>query len=359
MKKILVIFTTAFVPYGGLTSVMMNYWRAIDKRNLQFDFASTNEPPKSLINEISKEGSMYYKLPPRKHVVQYFIALKKLSKDYDIAHIHGNSSTSVLELYACKISGVKKRIIHNHNSLTEHPFLNKILHPWFAKSYTYAMACSEFAGDWIFGKGKYNVLRNAIDINKFECYSKYRAESRNEFDINENDVVIGHIGKFNKQKNYPMIISIFSEFHKLQPNSKLLLVGEGDMFQEVKEECIKLGIVNSVVFSGIRTDIPYLLSAMDIFLFPSLWEGLPLSVLEAQASGLPTFISDAISKEVCICENVNVFKLADNPAVWAEAICQCNIQGRNEQVISNNMALTYAGYNIKCVVNSLKNIYLS
>ena len=131
MKKVLVVFTTGFNPYGGLTSVMMNYWRAMDKTGLQFDFACTNDPKIELLNEIESAGCHYIKLPPRKKVFSYSNALRKIAAQYDIAHVHGNSSTSYLELHA--LSKSPKRIVHNHNSITEHPFINAILHPIFLR----------------------------------------------------------------------------------------------------------------------------------------------------------------------------------------------------------------------------------
>ena len=155
MKKILVVITTAFVRTGGLTSVMMNYWRVMDKKGLSFDFASTNQVDSLLYEEISKEGCHYYKLPPRKQTLNYFIALRKLCKGYDVVHVHANSATSAIELMAAKMAGVPKRIHHNHNSNTKHPYLNKFLHPLFVNCYTDAVACSNEAGEWLFGKDNY------------------------------------------------------------------------------------------------------------------------------------------------------------------------------------------------------------
>ena len=147
MKRVLVIITTAFVRTGGLTSVMMNYWRAMDKTGLSFDFASTNAIDDLLNAEISKEGCNYYQLPPRKQVLNYFNTLRKICKGYDVVHVHANSATSVLELLAAKKAGVPQRIHHNHNSNTKYPFLNKVLRPLFVYSYTDAIACSEAAGE--------------------------------------------------------------------------------------------------------------------------------------------------------------------------------------------------------------------
>ena len=147
--KILVVITTAFTSTGGLTTVMMNYYRAMNKEGLKIDFASTNVPSQSLLDEIHVEGSEYYQLPPRKKIVSYFYRLRRLCKNYDLLHVHGNSSTSVLELMAANWAGVKRRIVHNHTSRSQHPWINLLLHPFFLMSYTKAIACSDAAGEWL------------------------------------------------------------------------------------------------------------------------------------------------------------------------------------------------------------------
>lgn len=359
MKRILIVFTTGFVPYGGLTSVMMNYYRAIDKKCLHFDFACTNTPPQSLLDEISLYGSTYKKLPPRKNIFKYFFCLKKLCKNYDIIHVHGNSSTSVLELQAAKLAGVKKRIVHNHNSVTEHGIINKLLHPFFVKSYTTAVACSKIAGDWLFGENQFLVLRNAIDIDKYIPKLEYRTLYRSQLGITEDEIVIGHVGKMVVQKNHKFILSVFSEYHKKNRNSKLLLVGGGIEEEKIKKSVKLLNLQDCVVFAGLRTDIPELLSTMDIFLFPSLWEGLPLAAIEAQSSGLPVLLSDVISKEVLISENCFSLSLSKDAANWAKFIYECvDITQRDKFVNFNKHSLTEAGYNIKVASKSLLKLYM-
>jgi len=358
MKKILTIITTGFVPYGGLTSVMMNYWRAIEKGPVSIDFASYNDPPQSLLDELSAAGAKYYKLPQRKYFLSYAKEVKKISQAYDIVHIHGNSATSILELLPAKIAGVKKRIVHNHNSLTSHPILNMFLKPFFRKTYTDAIACSEKAGNWLFGKGRFKILKNAIDMDRFLLDEMKRNAVRRYFGIEKNDIVIGHVGKFNKQKNYPHIVKTFYEFHKLHRDSKLLLVAGGELENDVKKMVESLNLRNDVIFAGRRTDIPDMMNAMDIFLFPSLWEGLPLSVLEALSSGLPVFLSDCITKEICVSSNVYPLSLELPAEVWAKKISeQIEKNNRTELINENRIVLTKAGFNIKMESKHLLKIY--
>lgn len=361
MKNVLVVFTTGFVPYGGLTTVMMNYYRVLDKSEIHIDFACTNQPPQTLLDEISQFGSTYYRLPSRtKKMFSYYISLQSLCKKYEVIHVHGNSSTSLIELSAAKKAGIAHRIIHNHNSLTGHKIINAILHPFFVKSYTCAVACSEKAGDWLYGKGQFVVLRNAINVDRFIPKETERIKYRKQFNIDENDFVIGHVGKMVEQKNHKFLLDIFSQFHKMNPVSKLLLVGSGMLEQNIRIRSEQLGISDSIIFAGLRTDIPEMMSVMDVFLFPSLWEGLPLSALEAQASGLPIFVSDVISSEVIISENCYIKSLDDTPDSWARYIQEkANVSDRLSTVERNKESLTKAGYNIQTEADNLMKLYLS
>lgn len=358
MKRVLVIITTAFVRTGGLASVMMNYWRAMDKTELSFDFASTNAIDDLLNAEISKEGCNYYQLPPRKQVLNYFNTLRKICKGYDVVHVHANSATSVLELLAAKKAGVPQRIHHNHNSNTKYPFLNKVLRPLFVYSYTDAIACSEAAGEWLFGKGKYIVLPNAIDIEKFKFNLHVRKRIRDEFKINKDEFVIGHVGKFVEAKNHGFLIEIFSKYHSKHPNSKLLLVGDGILRTQI-ESCIKnSGCADAIILAGLRSDISDLVQAFDVFVFPSIHEGLPLSVLEAQSSGLPCIISSNIDKKVAVGCDVVIKDLSDGDESWAEAISLFDFaKSREDRCLKNYKLITDAHYNIMNEANQLKEFY--
>jgi glycosyltransferase involved in cell wall biosynthesis len=279
-----------------------------------------------------------------------------MSAKYDVAHIHGNSATSFLELAA--LSKVPVRIVHNHNSITEHPFINAVLKPFFLKSYTQAVACSELAGDWLFGKGQFKVLRNAIDVDRFKPNSERRKQIRQLFGIADDEIVVGNVGKIIKQKNHSFIIDVFAEYRKINFKSKLLLIGTGNLEDAIKEKIVALGLQKFVVMAGLRTDIPDMMCAMDVFLFPSLWEGLPLAALEAQASGLPVFISSVISSEVCISENCYVLSLEEKPSVWAKAIYEkANVGERTVFVERNEKSLAKAGYNIRNEAKELRQLY--
>lgn len=358
MKRILVIITTAFTATGGLASVMLNYYRSLDKKGLQIDFASTNTITPNLNEEIQKNGSKYYQLPKRKNIIGYWKAVKCLSRNYDVVHVHANSSTAVIELSAAKAARVVKRIHHNHTSKTQHPVINALLHPFFKYSYTDAIACSQLAGDWLFGKNNYKILRNAIDIAKFEYNKDARVLIRNEFGIKEEDFVIGHIGKFMDAKNHEFLIKVFAEYHLKHPNSKLLLVGDGEWRSKVETWVADSGCANSIILAGLRSDIPAIVQAMDIFVFPSIYEGMPLTVLEAQASGLPCLISSNVTSDVNIGQDVKMKDLTDGVKDWADSIDSFDYAISREVRCHNNYELiTKAGYNIEKEANELLKIY--
>lgn len=358
MKRILVVVTTAFVKTGGLTSVMMNYWRSMDKTGLSFDFASSNAIDDLLLKEISKEGCHYFQLPLRKHVVIYYRALRVLCKGYDIVHVHANSATSVIELLAAKKAGVPKRIHHNHTSKTQHPYINKILFPLFKRSYTDAVACSDAAGEWLFGKNNFIVLPNAIDIDKFMYNSQSRKLIRDEFGISESEFVVGHIGKFMDAKNHEFLIRVFSIYHTKNPKSRLMLVGDGEWRPRIERWVSESGCSDAIILAGLRSDIPSIVQAFDVFVFPSIYEGLPLTVLEAQASGLPCIISSNVTRVVNIGRDNVVMDLSEGFESWSAAIDGIDYSiTREDRCLHNHDLLIEAHFSIKSVTNELLGLY--
>ena len=359
MKRILTVITTAFVPTGGLAGVVMNYYRQIDKSDLVIDIASTNEPPQILINELLQNGSHYYRLGRRAMILSYYFRLRRLCKGYDIIHVNGNSATTVIEHMAAKSAGIQKRINHNHTSIPDHKLLSNCLYPLFNRLVTERLACSDLAGNWLYGKGCFRILRNAVDVAKYRYSEQNRKEIRQSFGIEEGCTVLGHVGKIYKPKNHPYLIRIFAEYKKFNPNTKLLLIGDGIMRQAVERLVDTLGVRDDVIFAGMRTDIPDMLQAMDFFVFPSLWEGMPLAVLEALSSGLTCVISDHISNDMMIGENIHSLKIEADPKVWAQYIADYNLPDRNVACRRSADAITEAGFNIKTESVKLRDLYLN
>ena len=355
MKNVLVIITTSFVSYGGLTTVAMNYNRHIDKKKIHMDFASTNDLPDNLGKELEKNHSKYFKLPKRSNVVKYVSELNTLSKGYDIAHIHANSATASIELFA--VRNVKRRVVHIHNSTCSHKIIHNLLMPYFKRSYTDAIACSKLAGEWIFGKGKFIVLNNAIDLDQYNYSEIDRKEIRNRLCIDDK-FVIGHVGKINEQKNHSFIIDVFKEIVESNTESVLLLIGDGALRKQIEEKVNSNNLRKKVIFCGMIPNAKEYYSAFDCILFPSLWEGLPLSLLEAQASGLTCVASDRITSEVDM-GGVIRLSLSSGIQTWTENVERIKNYDRTKNIAEFRQNLTVAGYDIKKNVEKLESIYIS
>lgn len=358
-KKVLIIITTAFVPYGGLTTVMMNYYRAMDKTGLQIDFASTNDPPKVLLDELEANGSAYFNLGNRKkQLPKYLKNLKTVLTNghYEVIHVNGNSATMAFEFKVAKKCGVSMRIAHGHNTRTSHTIINKLMKPFFAKLYTCAVSVSELAGEWLYCGKSYIILNNAIDLKKYSFDSVKREIMQQQLGI-ENKIVLGNVGKLNEQKNHIFLLKVICSLRKKGSDVCLLLIGGGHMETQLREECKNLEIEDCVIFVGMVDNAADYFQAMDIFVFPSLWEGLPLSVLEAQASGLPCIISSNVSKSVKCTENAVFMDLAEGAEAWAKKAVDVseNLPDRTDVIDE----IKRSGYDIQEEAKKLRMIYLN
>ena len=271
---------------GGVESVVMNYYRHMDRTKIQFDFICDEDSTNIPYEEIEKMGGKVILIPPYQKVIKYHKELKKILKNgnYKIVHSHINT-LSVFSLFAAKCAGVPVRIAHSHSTTNKKEFkkniMKQILRPFSKLFATDYMCCSELAGRWLFGnkeydKGKVYLLNNAIDVDKFKFDENIRNAKRQELNIDDNTLVIGHVGRFVEQKNHRFLIDVFNEVHKQKSNSVLLLVGQGPLMHEIKEKVKKLGLENYVLFLGQRNDTNELYQAMDLFVLPSLYEGLPV-----------------------------------------------------------------------------------
>ena len=362
MEKILIIITTEFVSYGGLTTVMMNYYRNLDRNQFQVDFASTNyKLEKKIRNELDERGSKYYFLGNRKkNPFLYMRKLRDVIKDnnYDAVHVNSNSATATIELLIAKKCKVKKRIVHNHTSKCNHLFLHKMMYPLFKRLYTDAIACSSKAGEWIYKDGKYEILKNGIEVERFRYNECNRNIIRKKYNIDDECLLLGHVGKIYEPKNHMFLVKVFSEYHKKNSNSKLLLVGDGGLRKQVENLVSLLDVKESVIFAGMQSEVNKYLSAFDIFLFPSIWEGMPLSLIEAQASGLPCIVSDAIDVNVKVTESLIMLPI-NNIDAWVEEINNTIIPQRISHSSRNIRDIQYAGYDTMQGVKQLERIYKS
>ena len=328
-EKIRVAQVIGKLNAAGVEAVINNYYRFIDHDRFQFDFyidADSNcQPPQ----ELKDMGARYFIIPPYQKVAKYVRTLQKyfVKEQYDIVHVNLNT-LSVFALYAAKKAGIPVRINHNHSteSRTEikRNVLKNMLRPYAKLFATDYMACSRFAGAWLFGKkdmqnGKVTILNNAIELEKYAYHEDARNQVRSELGL-ENSIIVGHVGRFSHQKNHKKLLKIFNEICKKEEKAVLLLVGRGELEKEVRAMVNSMGLESKVIFLGVRNDVAKLYQAMDVFVLPSYYEGLPVVAIEAQASGTPCVLSDAMTKETKVLSNTVFMSLEETDEKWADKI---------------------------------------
>ena len=353
------------IPTGGLfsdgiLSCIVEYMTAMDKSGMDIQVLATNNPEKSVVEKVENSGCRVVSIPYRKNnIVKYFFALYRyiLKEKIDVVHVHGSSAIMSIELVAAWLAGCKVRIAHSHNTTCENQKADKILRPVFNRNYTTAFACGQDAGRWMFGKRKFTIIPNGRNLKKYEYDSKKRIEYRNILGIPSDTLVIGHVGRFNRQKNHEYLVHVFGEVYKKKRNSYLVLIGTGEKVGEIKNLVKELELENNVIFTGVIENVSDYLSAFDIMLLPSLYEGLPLVVIEWQIAGLPCIVSDTVTKECAITSLVKFESIKKEPEVWANEVVNLILQDRNDgkEVIFNEIKT--AGYDIESGAEKLKKLY--
>lgn len=348
MEPIRILQVVTIMNRGGLETMLMNYYRQIDRNEIQFDFMVHRDEMGHYDEEILSMGGRIYRMPKIRpgNYREYFRLLDEFFNkhpEYRVVHSHINENSSFV-LRAAKRAGVPCRIAHSHLSDLDIDF--KLPFRLFARSVmkdkpNKYFACSQKAGQWLFGKknsdsGKIIVLNNAVNVSEFEYDEETRNELRSMFGA-QDKLVIGHIGRFNRQKNHGFLIDIFKAIYDNNPNSLLLLVGDGDLRPLIERKVMDLNLTSAVRFLGVRDDIPKLMQAMDLFLFPSLFEGLPVVMVEAQAAGLRCVVADSITRESDVTGRVEFFSLKDSPEMWAQKILafSCHREDTSESMRAN------------------------
>ncbi len=326
-KKIKVAQVIGITKMGGVEMVVMNYYKHIDRSKVEFDFLVESESKITNKEEVEALGGHVVIIPSYKNPLNYVQVLTKIFKEnkYDIVHSNMNT-LSYFTLKAAKRAGIKVRIAHSHSTSNPNEFtrnfIKNTLRPLSKKYATDYFACSEKAGRYLFGdktfdEGKVIVINNGIDVDKFKYNEEYNISLRKELGISPDTKVIGHVGRFVSQKNHSYLIDIFKEIHDLDSNTKLLLLGDGPLFEDVKNKAHSLNLDDSVIFAGIHGDIYRYYSVMNLFIFPSLYEGLCLTGIEAQVNGLYCLVSGNVTRELKTTENIEFLDIKGNPRVWA------------------------------------------
>ena len=324
-KRLLCIISS--LNTGGAETFLMKLYRGLDKSKYQMDFVVSADG--FYDKEVEALGGKIYKIPLRtKHPIKTYRLIKKIVKDnkYNSVLKLGNSPLSVIDLIAAKKGGAKIRAMRSCNALTNLSFKQKlvdfIFRPKLNRCANVKIAPSDLAAIYTFGekqysKGKVHLLNNGVDLDVYRYDQEERQRIRTEFSLGDN-LIVGHIGRFSKQKNHKFLLPIFAEIKKKNNNAKLMLVGKGELESEIRNQAAELGILDDIIFTGVRSDVPALLSAMDVFVFPSFHEGMPNTVIEAQATGLPCVIADTITKSANITGLVEYLPLTLSSEEWAE-----------------------------------------
>ena len=351
---------------GGVEAVVMNYYRHIDRKKIQFDFICDEDSTNIPYDEIEKLGGRIILIPPYQKVFKYHNKLKKVLKDGNYAIVHSHINTlSVFSLFAAKCANVPVRIAHSHSTTNKKEkkknFLKIVLKPFVKIFATEYFSCTEHAGKWMFGSkaiqnNKVYILNNAIDLEKFQFDLNIRKLLRKELKIDDNTFVIGHVGRFVKQKNHSFIIDIFNEYQKNNNNSLLVLIGQGPLENEIKEKLANYNILDKVLFLGQKENISDYYNVFDFFLFPSLYEGLGMVLIEAQVNGLNCLASTEVPKIAKISSTVEFLSLETKAKKWATAI-SCVNKNYDRNVDKN--LFTKSGYDINAEALKLQKKYLS
>jgi glycosyltransferase involved in cell wall biosynthesis len=348
---------------GGIESFVMNYYKHIDHTRYEFNFFVESE---SLIvnqNEISKYGNgKIVLIPSYKKLSEYMSSMKRLFKEgnYDIVHSNMNA-LSVFTLKAAKEAGISIRIAHSHSmSNPKEPFRNLLKDVLKTQSHRYAtayFACSEEAGRWLFGDKAFDnhevvVMNNAIDLDRFAFKEEGRKAIRQKYHIKDSTFVLGFMGRLVTQKNPDFALKVFAKYHSIQPDSALMMVGEGQLSDDIKKKAGELGIQDFVVLTGSEKNTEDYYSAFDLLLFPSLYEGLGLSAVEAQASNLICLASSFVPKQAQVIDSMKFLSLEDLDS-WVRNIPFSNEYSRQQE----RELFTIHGYDINKESRKLCQMY--
>lgn len=359
-RQIKVAMVTNHLGITGISTVILNYCKALDRERYDLTVIAGEPIAEENRRECEQNGIKLIALPSRhQQSAAHYVALWKAMRNgrYDIVHVHGSSSMMANELTIIRLAGVKTRIAHSHNSACPNMHVHRILNPYFRRCcYTKALACGELAGDWLFGENQYEILPNGFRTERFTYDVELRKQIREELHI-ENNLVIGHIGRFNEQKNQPYLLKVFEQLASQCDEVVLLLVGTGPDFDKTRGLVEAHPYKDRIILYGVTENTPAVYAAMDVFALPSRHEGLPVVLLEAQMEGLPCVVSDRVTREVdygdIAWESIDV-----DPAKWAERIQALHIPTDTERL---NYYIEHrdqiAAYDIAQTVRQLDRIY--
>ena len=355
-----ILHIVSYMQRGGLETLLMNCYRHIDREKIQFDFMVHRAFRADYDDEIESLGGRIYRMPRlnpfsinyKKELLRFF----QTHPEYRIVHCHLDCM-SALPLAAARKCGVPVRIAHAHNS-NQDKDLKYILKRYYMTKIpgvaTQFFACSKMAGEFMFPGQNVFLVNNGIETEHFEFDPIVREEVRTELALSD-ALVVGHVGRFVPQKNHGFLIDIFEKIYEKNSRARLLLVGEGPLEEQIQKKIAERDLEDAVVFMGVRADVNRILQAVDVFVLPSLYEGLALTCVEAQTSGLSCVISDSVSQECSLTDLTKFVSLEQKPSVWADVILRGTAQNRK----CRSQEVRTAGFDISTTAQWLKEFYLT
>ena len=357
--------------YGGIQKMLLEIYKNIDRTEYHFDFLISDSEQTKIAFQLKELGAdIFYITPGRKNIFKKKKEIKRFinnhKNEYTAIHIHTSLLSEIFLINIAKRKKIKKIIIHSHSSSSKNDksfqrlfeLIHKINRIRIQKKVTDKIAVSDLAGKWMYGeKNSFTILKNPIEVSKFLFNIDSRINMRKKLGIEKDEIVIGHIGRIIEVKNQEFIIKIFDQFYKNNLNSKLILIGDGPKRSEIEKMIIKFSLEEKVLLLGMRYDIQNLLCVMDIMVFPSLYEGFPITLLEAQASNLPIIASNVITESIKLSPLVKFLSLTESEFLWANEVFLHleKYKTLNRGCFENG--LIEAGYDIKDVIKSYEKLY--
>lgn len=357
-----ILFLSGSLAQNGTEMFMMNVLRSIDRNLFHIDFCINNGEITPNRKEAESLGCKVFVLPSRrenfiKSAIAFTNFFRKHGAEYNAIHWNGGNLSSILVFILAWFYKIPVRIVHAHSSSAV-GLHNRVLHNLNRRLIPYLcnrlFACSPEASRFFYRSNPSVIINNGIDVNKFDYNLDVRKRVRNDLRIADDTILLGHVGRFDDNKNHAFMLDLFESFHREHVNSAFVFVGNGITFNKIKEEAAQKGLQDFIIFTGSRNDVNELMQAMDCFIMPSKFEGLPFVLIEAQCAGLPCVISDTISKEVNITDNVHFVSLSSDAQNWSLIINNVLLNTTRE---SKANVIIKKGFSITDTVSTLQDIY--
>lgn len=366
MRPIRILHELAKLDAGGVEALIMNVYRNLDREKIQFDFLVHRQDGFYEDEVIALGGRIYRCAPfhPLKHR-RYLSSMNTFFRDHpEYKILHAHSDLNLWPLRIAQQNEVPVRIAHCHNVRTNvnlKLFFMYYQKLWLKRCATHRFACSMAAARWAYNRGvrpeEVRIIRNAIQIGQFTPEQAVRDEYRKMLNL-EGRLAVGHVGRFVPQKNQMFLIDMLDRLRDVRPDAVLVLVGDGPLVEQVKADIAKRGLEDHVRLLGVRRDVSRIMTALDVFAFPSIFEGLGIAVIEAQAAGLPVICSDQVPQDTRLTELVRYLSLHQPAGVWADAVCQAAVQKQTLPIARVHGAIRAAGYEISHLTEELQDFYL-